>query len=139
MNVDRMKTKCGGRRFLLFIAYIVLINLSGCSPAVLLELLNEGDQTIYVRDFRNRTVAVPSHGTARVDLPGMTLVVDKPQRGSFDLRRVPDRYIHSTRLRHIIHAILREDQSLYLAVKTKEGKFESIRPQPEGFPIKGGK
>jgi hypothetical protein len=134
-----MKIQSGDNRFVFLAACLGVIILSGCSPAFVLELLNEGDETIYARDFRNRCVAVQSHGIARVDLPGTTLVFDKPQQCSFDLRRVPDKYVHSVRLGFVIYAVLGKDHSLYLATKTRDGKLESIKPQPDGFPLKGGK
>jgi hypothetical protein len=127
----------GDKRSVLFAACVSVIILSGCSHAFVLELLNEGDETVQARDFRNRTVAVESMKIARVDLPGTTLVLDKPQQRSFDLQRVPAKHVHSVRL--VVYAILAKDNSLYVATKTKDGKLEPIRPQPDGFPLKGEK
>lgn len=132
-----MKIKFGGKQLIAFAACIMVVILSGCSPAICLELRNEGDETVYVCDFRKKIVAVQSRETVFVDLPGKKLLLKTNKQQSFDLSRVPAEHVHTTRRGLVVYAVLSNDGLLFLATKMSDGKLKRVEPQPESFPLQG--
>jgi hypothetical protein len=118
-------------------AGLFLALLGGCSPALFLELQNEADQTVYAQDFAKGTVAIQQGSTAILNLPARQLVIEMPQKLSFDLKRPPSKQVHTTGRGLFVYGILAKDGFLYLATKSHDGKLKRMETQPDGFPLQG--
>lgn len=118
-------------------AGLFLTLLVGCSPALFLELKNEAGQTVYAQDFAKGTVAIQQNSAAILNLPSRQLVIEMPQKLSFNLKRPPSEYVHTSWRGLCVYGILTKEGFLYLATKSPDGKLERMEAQPEGFPLQG--
>lgn len=131
-----MRIKSGGKQFSVLVAAAVAMILGGCSYVTFVELRNEDHETIYVRDVSKKVVVIPPGGTAFLD-PGKELSIERPRPRSFEMQRVPAKYVQSAGRGFVVYAILGNDGALYLAKKAADGTLSKIDPQPDGFPLKG--
>ena len=116
---------------------VLLLLLAGCQPALHVELLNDSDETVYAQDVDKGSVAVSPGGNAILDIYGRHLVVENPQKLSFDLNLPPLEHVHTTRHGLFVYAVLGKDGLLYLAAKHRDGNLVRLDPQPDGFPLHG--
>ena len=135
MNVDHTRVQFGVKVRSRLAAYLILLILPGCSPALFVELRNGTGTVIYAEDFKRGSIAIPSGARALVDMPGGQLMINTPEKRIFDLKHVPSAHVHTTRRGLVVYAVLKED-ALYLATKTRDGNLQLLDPQPAGFPLK---
>lgn len=136
MSEFLMRTKYGAKLLMPFGAVLFLVLLAGCRPALFLELRNEAGETVYAQDSKRGDVAIPHNSDTFLNILGRHLSVRMPEKRSFDLSRVPSEHVHTTRMRLVVYAVL-TNEGLFLAKKSRDGKFQRIEPQPIGFPLKG--
>ena len=137
MNAARTISKRGANALRQVGAGLFLALLAGCTPALFLELKNEAGQTVYAQDFAKGTVAIQQSSAAILNLPARQLVVEMPQKLSFNLKRPPSEYVHTSWRGLCVYGILTKEGFLYLATKSPDGKLVRMEPQPKGFPLQG--
>src|SRR5688572_24567850 len=96
-----MKIQFDRKRFLALTVSFITIFLFGCSPAILVELRNDGRETIHVRDAIKGLVSISPGQTALLD-SGLRLSIEGPSKRAYELRKVPSKYVQTEKLGYVI-------------------------------------